>query len=139
MMVSSRLSTMHPGIHPRTHAHTYRGTHPLRNKTLKRRRSPTGRETSPNNISQSVMTTICEGITLIRVDVAQGIQGRVDVYMNICVGECPFVFNTNCCTMRCTHTQTHTHMGEGSCGGSKDRGKKYGKEQHAGKKNQYPD
>lgn len=42
------------------------------------------------------MTAICEDSTLIRVDIAQGIQGRVDVYMNICGGECA------------THTHTHT-------------------------------
>lgn len=57
------------------------------------------------------MITICEDIILIRVDVAQGIQGRVDVYMNICVCECAFVFNTGCSTVRRIRTHTQTHRG----------------------------
>ncbi len=41
--------------------------------------------------SESVMITICEDVTLIRVDIAQGAEGRGDVYMNVCWWVCLFV------------------------------------------------
>ncbi len=63
------------------------------------------------------MFTICEDVTLIRVDIAQGTQGRVDVYVNMCVCVCAFVINIGCSTARNTsihtHTHTHTHIYRG--------------------------
>lgn len=56
------------------------------------------------------MITICEDITLIRVDVAQGIQGSIAVDMNISVCECVLVFDTRCSAVKYTHTHTHTHL-----------------------------
>ncbi len=40
------------------------------------------------------MITICEDVTLIRVDKAQGTESRIDVGMNIVICECVFGFNT---------------------------------------------
>ena len=79
-----------PTFHARTHTHaqhiqqTEAFTHPDKNLLCRFSFHWKWNE-SKLYFLESVLLTICEDVTLIRVDIAQGAQGRVDVYMDVCL------------------------------------------------------